>query len=82
VGRILNTVTGITDMTKAAVFVINVTRGVNLEVYERELEIPSPKVFLKGLRFMVQEYIMGGIMTKRPASDWINGWNSKIFDLV
>jgi hypothetical protein len=49
----MNTVTGILDMTKAAVFVINVTRGVNIEQYERELEISSPKVFLKGLRFMV-----------------------------
>ena len=51
-------------------------------MYQAQLDIPSPRGFLKGLRFMVQDYIMGGLVTKRPASDWFSGWDSPIFDVV
>lgn len=82
VGRIMNNVTGLTDITKTAIFIINVTQGVNVEVYNRQLDIPSATAFLKGLRFMVQDYIMGGLITQRTAKEWVNGWQSSIFDLV
>ena len=34
VGRIMNNVTGLTDLTKTAIFIINVTQGINLDVYQ------------------------------------------------
>ena len=61
----MNNVTGLTDITKTAIFIINVTQGINIDNYERQLEVSSPKGLLKGLRFMVQEYIMGGLITQR-----------------
>lgn len=54
----------------------------NVEVYNRQLDIPSATAFLKGLRFMVQDYIMGGLITQRTAKEWVNGWQSSIFDPV
>jgi hypothetical protein len=78
----MNNVTGLTDITKTAIFIINVTQGVNVDVYNRQLDIPSATAFLKGLRFMVQDYIMGGLITQRTAKEWVNGWQSNIFDLV
>jgi len=49
----MNNVTGLTDITKTAIFIINVTQGVNIEDYNKQLGIFSAKAFLKGLRFMV-----------------------------
>lgn len=53
VGKILNNVTGLLDQTKTAIFVINVTKGINLIDYERKLGIPNVQAFLKGMRFMI-----------------------------
>lgn len=39
VGKIMNNITGISDVTHAAIFFINVTRGINLEQYEKQLGI-------------------------------------------
>jgi len=78
----MNNVTGLTDITKTAIFIINVTQGVNIEDYNKQLGIFSAKAFLKGLRFMVQDYIMGGLITQRSAKEWVSGWQSGIFDLV
>jgi len=35
VGKIVNNITGITDLTQAAIFYINVTRGINLDKFEK-----------------------------------------------
>jgi hypothetical protein len=53
VGKILNNVTGLLDQTKTAIFVINVTKDINIMDYERKLGIPNVKAFLKGMRFMI-----------------------------
>ena len=50
--KIFNNVTGIMSPFKAAVFVINVTAGIE-DIFKHSLGIPSAAGFLKGLRFMI-----------------------------
>ena len=40
------------------------------------------KALLKAIRFMVQDYILGGLTQTKDAKSWLYGSSSQIFDTV
>lgn len=65
VNTIMNNITGITSEDKATTMIINVTAGLNLTDYEANLQITSASNFLLCLRYMVQEYLIGGLTVEK-----------------
>lgn len=82
IASINNNITGLIDQTKSAIFVINVQNGNNLDVYQKQFGVTDAKVLLKVFRFMVQDYILGGLTQTKDAQSWIYGSASSIFDTV
>lgn len=82
IASINNNITGLIDQTKSAIFVINVQNGNNLDVYQKQFGVTDAKVLLNVFRFMVQDYILGGLTQTKDAQSWIYGSASSIFDTV
>lgn len=82
--KIFNNITGLFSPQKSSIFVVNVTEGdpTSLDFYQTTLGIPDATGFLMGLRYMVQEYLLRGLVTTRPAKDWYSGFSSDIFSIV
>lgn len=80
--KIFNNITGILGQQRASIFIINIMAGKNIDYYSRLLGVDSSASFFKGLRYMVQNYIMGGLTTKQPANYWLFGYQSNIFQLI
>lgn len=82
--KIFNNITGLFSPQKSSIFIVNVTEGdpTSLDFYQTTLGIPDATGFLMGLRYMVQEYLLRGLVTTRPAKDWFEGFSSDIFSIV
>jgi len=47
-----------------------------------QLKITSSTGFLKGMRYMVQEYLMGGLTSTMTVTEWMNGFETDFYDTV
>lgn len=59
--KIFNKVTGLMTEDRAALFVVNVLNKLQPGYYEKLYGLKSADAFLGALRYMIQEYVMGGI---------------------
>jgi hypothetical protein len=67
--RIFNNITGLMSQQRASIFIINVTKGGDsIDYYNRLLGVQNSKALLQGLRYMVQQYIMGGLYSTEGAN--------------
>jgi hypothetical protein len=63
-------------------FVIKVSRDENVPQYQTQLLISSAPQFLLNMRYMVQEYLLGGIVSSMTADKWLAGFDADFFDIV
>ena len=82
VNIIFNNITGITNEDLATVFIINVSAGRNLSDYEKNLQIKSSQNFYMALRYMVQEYLMGGLLQESTVDTWLTGFDADFYNIV
>ena len=76
VGNVFNNITGINDDILGTIFVINVGNGQNLTDYEKQLQIPSSANFLLNMRYMVQDYLFGGLTQSGSINQWLGSQNA------
>ena len=80
--KIFNNITGILGQQRASIFIIKMMAGKDVDYYSRLLGVQSSAAFFQGMRYMVQNYVMGGLTTTQPANLWLYGYQSPIFQLI
>ena len=76
VNIIFSNITGLYSEHAAAVFAINVTQHKNIDSYNDKFKIQSSEKLLIGLRYLVQNFFMGGMTMTIPVPFWINGYEA------
>jgi hypothetical protein len=81
VNLIFNNITGILSDQAATIFTIKVMQG-NDTQYNNSWNIKNSSSLLLGMRYMVQEYILGGLTTRKTVDTWYKGFTADFFDIV
>jgi hypothetical protein len=79
---IFNNITGIFNEDAATIFVINITKGYNLTEYKDLLQVTDASTLLLGFRYLVQEYLLGGLTSEMTVNQWISSYDADFFDII
>lgn len=82
VNIVMSNITGILSEDLLTIFLINVTQGRNITDYQNNLHVTNINNFLLSLRYMVQEYLLGGLTTTKPIQTWFDGYDADFFDMI
>mmetsp|Transcript_33877 Transcript_33877/g.24932 ORF Transcript_33877/g.24932 Transcript_33877/m.24932 type:complete len:322 (-) Transcript_33877:362-1327(-) len=84
VAQIVDSLQGLMNQYQATLFVVNVSSGAQewVDAYESKFLVDDAELLLLALRYMVQDFLMGGAVVTAPIEQWITGMDFDFVDII